>query len=92
MATHSSILDCESLRTEEPGGLQSRGVTKSRIQLSTHAPSLGPSLQIILRRPTISSLQLNGFPLTLSMVCDFLQSLSSFSAGLTNILVFQAFF
>ena len=28
MATHSSILACEVPRTEEPGGLQSMGVSK----------------------------------------------------------------
>ena len=34
MATHSSILAWEI--PEEPGGLQSMGVTKSRTQLSEH--------------------------------------------------------
>ena len=29
MATHSSILACRTSRTEEPGGLQSMGVTES---------------------------------------------------------------
>ena len=41
----------------------SPGVTKSRTQLSTHAPYPGPSLQIILsreERPAISSIQLSG--------------------------------
>ena len=33
MATHSSILPGESPWTEEPGGLQSHGVTKSQTQL-----------------------------------------------------------
>ena len=36
MATHSSILAWEISWTEEPGGLQSMGVTKSPTQLSTH--------------------------------------------------------
>ena len=36
MATHSSILAWEIPWTEEPGGLQSLGVTKSQTQLSTH--------------------------------------------------------
>ena len=34
MATHSSILAWRIPWTEEPGGLQSTGVTKSRTQLS----------------------------------------------------------
>ena len=34
MATHSSILGWEIPWTEEPGGLQSMGVTKSRTRLS----------------------------------------------------------
>ena len=34
VATHSSILVWEILWTEEPGGLQSRGVAKSRHDLS----------------------------------------------------------
>ena len=34
MATHSSILAWELPWTEEPGGLQSMGVTKSRTRLS----------------------------------------------------------
>ena len=34
MATHSSILAWEIPRTEEPGGLQSHGVTKSQTRLS----------------------------------------------------------
>ena len=34
MATHSSTLDRRIPWTEEPGGLQSTGVTKSRTQLS----------------------------------------------------------
>ena len=34
MMTHSSILDWEIPWTEEPGGLQSTGVTKSWTQLS----------------------------------------------------------
>ena len=34
MATHSSILAWRISWTEEPGGLQSKGVTKSQIQLS----------------------------------------------------------
>ena len=34
MATHSSILACEILWTEEPGGLWSMGSQKSRMQLS----------------------------------------------------------
>ena len=34
MATHSSILAWEIPRTEEPGGLQSMGVSKSRTQFS----------------------------------------------------------
>ena len=35
MATHSSILAWEILWTEEPGGLQSRGVTRVRHNLAT---------------------------------------------------------
>ena len=34
MSTHSSILAGKIPRTEEPGGLQSMGVTKSRTRLS----------------------------------------------------------
>ena len=34
MATHSSILAWEILRTEEPGRLQSMGSRKSQLQLS----------------------------------------------------------
>ena len=34
MATHSSILAWKIPWTEEPGGVQSMGVTKSRIQQS----------------------------------------------------------
>ena len=34
MATHSSTLAWNIPRMEEPGGLQSRGVTKSRTRLS----------------------------------------------------------
>ena len=34
MATHSSILAWRITRTEEPGGLQSMGVAKSRTWLS----------------------------------------------------------
>ena len=34
MATHSSILAGRTPWTEEPGGLQSMGVTKSRTRLS----------------------------------------------------------
>ena len=34
MATHSSILAWRIPRTEEPGGLQSMGVTKSQTRLS----------------------------------------------------------
>ena len=37
MATHSSILAWKIPWTEEPGGLQSMGVTKSQTRLSTHA-------------------------------------------------------
>ena len=33
MAAHSSILACRTPWTEEPGGLQSMGVTKSQTQL-----------------------------------------------------------
>ena len=36
MATHSSILAWEIPWTEEPGGLQSMGVTKSQTQLSDY--------------------------------------------------------
>ena len=36
MATHSSILAWKIPWTEEPGGLQSMGVSKSWTQLSTH--------------------------------------------------------
>ena len=35
MATHSSILAWRIPRTEEPGGLQFMGVTKSQTQLSS---------------------------------------------------------
>ena len=34
MATHTSILACEILWTEEPGGLQSMGLQNSWTQLS----------------------------------------------------------
>ena len=34
MAPHSSTLAWKTPRTEEPGGLQSRGVTKSQTRLS----------------------------------------------------------
>ena len=34
MATHSSILAWEIPRTEEPDGLESKGVAKSRIRLN----------------------------------------------------------
>ena len=37
MTTHSSILAWEISWTEEPGGLQSMGVTKSQTQLSNRA-------------------------------------------------------
>ena len=37
MATHSNFLAWEIPWTEEPGRLQSMGVTKSRTQLSEHA-------------------------------------------------------
>ena len=37
MATHSSILAWRILWTEEPGELQSMGVTKNWTRLSTHA-------------------------------------------------------
>ena len=36
MATLSSVPAWKMRRTEEPGGLQSMGVTKSRTRLSTH--------------------------------------------------------
>ena len=36
MATHSSILAWRIPRTEEPGGLQSKEVTKSQTELSVH--------------------------------------------------------
>ena len=36
MATHFSILAWRIAWTEDPGGLQSMGVTESRIQLSTN--------------------------------------------------------
>ena len=39
MATHSSILAWETLWTEEPGGLQSRG-SQSQIQLGTYPCSI----------------------------------------------------
>ena len=38
MATHSSILARIISWTEEPGGLQSMGVSKSQMQLSTQEP------------------------------------------------------
>ena len=37
MATHSSILAWEIPCAEKSGGLQTRGVTKSQIQLNTQA-------------------------------------------------------
>ena len=36
MATHSSILAWKVSWAEEPGGLQSMGVTKSQTQLNSH--------------------------------------------------------
>ena len=36
MTTHSSILAWKIPQTEEPGGLQSMGVTKSQTRVSTH--------------------------------------------------------
>ena len=44
MATHYSIPTREIPGTEEPGGLQSHGVTKSQTQLSTH-PLQHPCLE-----------------------------------------------
>ena len=37
MSTHSSILVWKIQWTEEPGGVQSMGVTKSQTRLSLHA-------------------------------------------------------
>ena len=42
MATHSSSLAWRITRTEEPGGLQSVGVTKSQTGLNTHAGTARP--------------------------------------------------
>ena len=36
MVTHSSILACQIPWSEEPGGVQSMGLQKSRSRLSTH--------------------------------------------------------
>ena len=46
MATHSSILVWKIPWTEEPGGLQSRGLQKSWMQLSnsTHIVAITPVL------------------------------------------------
>ena len=45
MVTHSSILAGEIPWTEEPGRLQSMGVTKSQTGLTTHTCSYGERLQ-----------------------------------------------
>ena len=45
MATHSRRLAWEILWTEEPGRLQSTGVTESQTQLSTHTCSYGERFQ-----------------------------------------------
>ena len=44
MAIHSSILTGKIPRTEEPDGLQSMGVTKSRTQLKRLSTHIGTSL------------------------------------------------
>ena len=44
MVTHSSILAWRIPRTEEPDGLQSMGVTKSRTQLKRLSTHIGTSL------------------------------------------------
>ena len=51
MATHSSILAWKIPWTEEPGGLQSNGVTKSRTGLSDFFSSLVS--QSVKRLPTM---------------------------------------
>ena len=50
MATHSSILAWEIPRTEEPGGLQSMGSQKSRVQLSNYtAITTNPKAGVLMR-------------------------------------------
>ena len=44
-ATHSSMLAWKIPWTEEPGGLQSMGVTEGQTQLSTHTCCYGERLQ-----------------------------------------------
>ena len=46
--THSSIVDWENPRTEEPGGLQSTG-SQSQIRLSAHTCTLLSSVQSLSR-------------------------------------------
>ena len=58
MATHSSILPRKSCGQRSLADYNP-GVTKSRTQLSTQAPSLGPSLQIILWGEDLQSHPLN---------------------------------
>ena len=95
MATHSSILAWKILWTEEPGRATVCGVAKSQTQLRMHARAPVPRLQILLRRgkrPANSSPQHDGSHLTHTVITyEFLCSWSSLSAGLKNILVFQAF-
>ena len=50
MATHSSTLAWEIPRIEEPGGLQSMGLQKSRTRLSDQTTALTGSL--LLFQPT----------------------------------------
>ena len=50
MATHSSILAWRIPWTEKPGGLQSKPVTHSQTQLSTHTHTYLYSLKILWRR------------------------------------------
>ena len=40
MATHSSVLAWKIPWTEEPGGLQTKGATKSQTRLNTHANAI----------------------------------------------------
>ena len=49
MAPHSSIHAWEIPQMEEPGGLQSVGVTKSQTQWSTHTPHLFVRIFLVVR-------------------------------------------
>ena len=55
MSTHSSILAWEIPWTEEPGGLQTMGVAKCRIQLRLTLPD--PTVLEWLIKPQFSSVQ-----------------------------------